>query len=207
MLQFYYQSVRGDSIGMKYCPRCANIVSDKSNSRFTTECCNCHIPYEEDEMTGVMFESLSESEKEGYTISLLNQIKTSSLFDEKACYYGHPAFYYSYWFDKYEELMNVNGATAWRADRIETEEEHNQWLQDNFGKDSPAYQQAVIEQCIQTDRARKQESSNPPKCPTCQSTNIEKISLTKKAVGGALFGLFSSNVRKTFFCKDCGYKW
>ncbi len=46
-----------------------------------------------------------------------------------------------------------------------------------------------------------------PKCPTCQSTNIEKISLTKKAVGGALFGLFSSNVRKTMHCKNCGYKW
>lgn len=46
-----------------------------------------------------------------------------------------------------------------------------------------------------------------PKCPTCGSTNIEKISLGKKAVGGALFGLFSSNVRKSMHCKSCGYKW
>lgn len=46
-----------------------------------------------------------------------------------------------------------------------------------------------------------------PKCPTCQSLDIEKISLTSKVVGGALFGLFSSNVRKTMHCKNCGYKW
>ena len=58
---------------------------------------------------------------------------------------------------------------------------------------------------------QQQESSkkvdNVPKCPTCNSTNIEKISLTKKAVGGALFGLFSSDVRKTMHCKNCGAKW
>lgn len=48
---------------------------------------------------------------------------------------------------------------------------------------------------------------NIPKCPTCNSTNIEKISLTKKAVGGAIFGLFSSDVRKTMHCKNCGAKW
>ncbi len=46
-----------------------------------------------------------------------------------------------------------------------------------------------------------------PKCPTCGSTNIKRISLASKAVGGAAFGIFSSNVRKTFTCENCGYKW
>lgn len=46
-----------------------------------------------------------------------------------------------------------------------------------------------------------------PMCPTCGSYDVEKISLTKKAIGGAMFGLFSSNVRKTMHCKSCGYKW
>ena len=39
------------------------------------------------------------------------------------------------------------------------------------------------------------------------SKKVEKISLGKKAVGGALFGIFSSNVRKSMHCKSCGYKW
>ncbi len=59
-------------------------------------------------------------------------------------------------------------------------------------------------------QVKQQESrveENKPRCPTCGSTNIEKISLGKKAVGGALFGIFSSNVRKSMHCKSCGYKW
>ena len=48
---------------------------------------------------------------------------------------------------------------------------------------------------------------NLPKCPTCGSENIEKISNTSKATGGLFFGLFSNDVRKTFHCKNCGYKW
>lgn len=50
-------------------------------------------------------------------------------------------------------------------------------------------------------------TSNVPKCPTCGSTNIEKISFGKKAVGGALFGFFSSDARNSMCCRDCGYKW
>ena len=46
-----------------------------------------------------------------------------------------------------------------------------------------------------------------PKCPTCGSTNIHKISLTSKAIGGYMWGVFSSNVRNTFKCSNCGYKW
>lgn len=50
-------------------------------------------------------------------------------------------------------------------------------------------------------------SDNRPKCPTCGSTNIEKISVGKKLGGGFLFGIFSSDVRNTMHCKDCGAKW
>lgn len=48
---------------------------------------------------------------------------------------------------------------------------------------------------------------NVPKCPTCGSTNVEKISTAQKAFGFALVGLFSSNLGKTMHCKNCGYKW
>lgn len=48
---------------------------------------------------------------------------------------------------------------------------------------------------------------NKPKCPTCGSTNVEKISTTKKAIGFVAVGVFSSNFGKTMHCKNCGYKW
>lgn len=46
-----------------------------------------------------------------------------------------------------------------------------------------------------------------PKCPTCGSPNIKKISAAKRWIGVGLFGLASSDVGKTMQCENCGYKW
>ena len=53
----------------------------------------------------------------------------------------------------------------------------------------------------------QEKQQNTPKCPTCGSTNIEKISAGKKAIGFVAVGIFSSNFGKTMHCKQCGYKW
>ena len=58
----------------------------------------------------------------------------------------------------------------------------------------------VVQQVVYTQPAG-------PRCPTCGSTNIQKISLASKAVGGYMFGILSSNIRNTFKCNSCGYKW
>lgn len=48
---------------------------------------------------------------------------------------------------------------------------------------------------------------NVPKCPTCGSDKVTKISVGAKVAGGAMFGIFSSNIRKSYKCNNCGYKW
>lgn len=48
----------------------------------------------------------------------------------------------------------------------------------------------------------KKQPSNLTKCPVCNSTNIEKISVGKKIKGSMLFGVFSSDVHKTMPCKN-----
>ena len=48
---------------------------------------------------------------------------------------------------------------------------------------------------------------NAPKCPTCGSEKISKISLTRRAIGFEVMGFASNSVGKTFICKSCGYKW
>ena len=53
----------------------------------------------------------------------------------------------------------------------------------------------------------QKSTSNTPKCPTCGSPNIKKISATKRWVSTGLFGLASSDVGKTMQCENCGYKW
>ena len=52
-----------------------------------------------------------------------------------------------------------------------------------------------------------EQETNVPKCPTCGSTNVNKISGAKKAAGFITVGVFSSNFGKTMECKNCGYKW
>ena len=51
------------------------------------------------------------------------------------------------------------------------------------------------------------QQSSVPRCPTCGSTNIKKISGTKRWVTTGMFGLGSSNVGKTMQCGNCGYKF
>lgn len=65
----------------------------------------------------------------------------------------------------------------------------------------------AIRQGADVKTAFRNGEQNIPKCPTCGSTNIQKISTTRRLVTTGLFGLASSNVGKTMLCKNCGYKW
>lgn len=51
------------------------------------------------------------------------------------------------------------------------------------------------------------QTDNIPKCPTCGSTNIKKISGAKRWLTTGVFGLASSDVGKTMECNSCGAKW
>jgi len=50
-------------------------------------------------------------------------------------------------------------------------------------------------------------SNSTPKCPTCGSTNIKKISSTAKVTNTVLFGIFGNKRKKQFHCESCGYEW
>lgn len=49
--------------------------------------------------------------------------------------------------------------------------------------------------------------TNIPKCPTCGSTNIQKVSGLERGASVAMWGLFSKKINKTFKCESCGYTW
>jgi hypothetical protein len=56
------------------------------------------------------------------------------------------------------------------------------------------------------DTAGRSEQPKP-KCPTCGSTDLRKVSVGAKAVSVGLFGIFSQKVKKTWHCNSCGYEW
>lgn len=50
-------------------------------------------------------------------------------------------------------------------------------------------------------------AANTPKCPTCGSTNIHKMTAGDKAGSVLFLGVFSPKLRRQFKCDNCGYEW
>ena len=50
---------------------------------------------------------------------------------------------------------------------------------------------------------QKLEDQHLPKCPTCGSTNLKKLSFINKAISVGVFGLLSNKINKTWECKNC----
>ena len=66
---------------------------------------------------------------------------------------------------------------------------------------------ANLKQQEQVQESSKVEE-NKPKCPTCGSTDLSKISGMKKAAKVGFFGIFGAgDLGKTWKCNNCGSKW
>ena len=187
---------------MRYCPHCGEIHDEFDIHRNDMNCWICSAILKEDDMTALKFAKLSETENDEYARQLIEKMRNEIAFsEEKFQNYNsmkNGNFWKGFRFDKYTQHASVEDVGFYSNFRKENEP---------FKPFPPIDKEKARAYTYSTPVVQKQESSNVPKCPTCQSTNIEKISLTSKVVGGALFGLFSSNVRKTMHCKNCGYKW
>lgn len=69
-----------------------------------------------------------------------------------------------------------------------------------------------FEQLYYFDKPDNTQPSKPeenvPKCPICGSTNLKKITGTRKAMKIGLFGLFGAgDLGKTYQCGQCGAKF
>lgn len=49
--------------------------------------------------------------------------------------------------------------------------------------------------------------NNIPKCPTCGSTNIQKIGTGERVASVAMLGLFSKKINKSYKCLNCKCTW
>ena len=46
-----------------------------------------------------------------------------------------------------------------------------------------------------------------PKCPTCGSSDLSKVSTMATAGSVMMWGLLSQKVKKTWHCNNCKYEW
>lgn len=184
---------------MKYCLNCGFIAADNSTSKDNVNCLECNIPFQEDSMTGEMFESLSESEKEQYAEQLYAKIGCG-VINKYIRKYGEPSFYRSWWYDKFEKMCP--GQEALRYEPIE---EWKARFYEKYGPHTQAYQDQLIEN-IRAERESRQ--STQVTCPYCHSTNVNKMRDIDKILYGGEAGRLASLIGGSqWYCRNCKSKF
>ena len=74
-------------------------------------------------------------------------------------------------------------------------------------KDIIEYELKMSQFRSQVEQKSNTSTDNTPKCPTCGSTNLKRISTTAKAVNTAMFGLLGTKRHKQWHCNSCGSEW
>lgn len=120
---------------------------------------------------------------------------------------------------KYEKCPYCHSEDYVRISFISNDEGHKQYRKSlRLLKRNPEFDHKLYRKRIADEKKQRQQrientrtilvSSQPkPKCPTCGSTNVEKISTLNRAVSIGVAGLASDKIGKQFCCKNCGYKW
>lgn len=91
-------------------------------------------------------------------------------------------------------------------DYIKSSPEFDQYLFEH--RDQDMFNKRMADKAkIEHGKAILEEQSRMPKCPTCQSTNIRKMSGLERGASISIFGVFSKKINKTFKCGNCGYTW
>lgn len=65
----------------------------------------------------------------------------------------------------------------------------------------------VIPKSIVRIQNNGDNSKTIPKCPTCGSTNISKISAGERIISVGVLGLGSNKINKSYKCNNCKYTW
>ena len=71
-----------------------------------------------------------------------------------------------------------------------------------------SYKPIAIEEIQAEEAAEKaKREEGIPRCPTCRSTNIQKLGVASRAIDGFVYGRHSVEGRAQFWCKNCNYRW
>lgn len=93
-------------------------------------------------------------------------------------------------------------------------EEVEKNLKEKYAYNNPLYDPELAEKIdkevnenVRSIHPTSMQSPNVPKCPTCGSTNIKRISTANRAVSIGLFGLLSGKIGKNYEWRNCKAKW
>lgn len=121
-----------------------------------------------------------------------------------------------FWLDGIDFLISNDSKKILIEECVKSSPEFDEQLFNSrdeiLAKENAKYDQAMkigsaIRQGADPKTAFQTGGQNIPKCPTCGSSNIKKISTASKIAGATMFGLFSRTAKSQFKCGNCGYTW
>lgn len=179
------------------CPECGKEISDKSLA-----CIHCGYP----------LENIADNKPKLYKITLkmpgankadtmkvVAQIMGTTVFKAKDIVDSAPKVIVS------GITFDDSQAIAYKLSRVGAS------ISIDEDADSHVQTTGVVEKM--EERARmsaiaSQPEKNIPKCPTCQSSNIKKISELSKVGSVAVWGVLAAGkVSKQWHCNNCGSEW
>lgn len=199
-------------IYLRWCEVCGNVYDEYDSCRNRITCEICGATLDEDNMTAIDYAKLSEIEKDQYDEQLLNKIKNSPFFQN----------------DLFQEYNSLDSGRFWSGFRVDkweklyTIQKHidnvKSWRKENepFKPFEPIDRQKAIENTRSTvewqlkmEQQQKSSNNNIPHCPICNSQNIKRIALSKRAVKTAVFGIVGAldDSGKTYKCNNCKSKF
>lgn len=108
-------------------------------------------------------------------------------------------------------------STGIDASKIVGEEDRRmrEYIAEEIARKNPEYDPSLEAERKEKDAAslhamcvaEAATSRHVPKCPTCGSPKIHKISTASKVASVALVGIFSRKVHTQWHCDNCGSEW
>ena len=91
--------------------------------------------------------------------------------------------------------------------RIEEKTGHNMTDSEFLQGIREARRDSLTHQADIYEKNTQKNIKNIPKCPTCQSADIKRISGLSKAIDVAMWGVLSRKIHKQWRCNNCGSEW
>ena len=96
---------------------------------------------------------------------------------------------------------------------VREKEVYEQYLKGDAAKEK-LYEERIArrekefeERIKQHEEGQAERKACVPKCPTCGSKNVQKITNSSRFGSTLVWGIASDKIGKTMECKNCGYKW
>lgn len=186
------------------CPGCDNVIGEDELINNNNICPKCGLNYNNKKLVTDL-KKIYLCPKCGDSYSNVEYRNTSG----KCTYCDTELVKTDAIWDDYSKIYDADDMKT--ATRIFTNEYGNFQFSDSAYDDRMRKIKAEKELRKSKQKVNKSKVSsstvNIPKCPTCGSTNVRKISAVSKAGGMFMFGIFSKTAKSQFECKDCGYKW